>query len=213
MGLPVLIIGKSGSGKSTSLRNFAHDELALINVMDKPLPFKGKFDSVVSTTNYEQVKELLFKTEKKAIVIDDFGYMMTNHLMSGKDTGINKFDLYDDIASKPWQLLEWVRKKLPDDKIVYFIMHEAENELGGVKPKTIGKMTDDKICLEGLFTVVLRAIFEDDKHLFQTHMRGADVTKSPMGMFEQDTVDNDLRMIDQQIRSYYDMKPLSKGDK
>lgn len=210
MGLPVLILGKSGSGKSTSLRNFKSDELALVNVMGKPLPFKGKFESTVSTTNYEDVQKAIFKTEKKVIVIDDFGYMMTNHLMKGKDAGGNKFDLYDDIASKPWQLLEWVRKRLPEDKIVYFIMHEAENEYGGVKPKTIGRMTDDKICLEGLFTIVLRCVFEDEQHLFQVHMRGNDVTKSPMGMFEEDTMDNDLRLVDKKIREYYEMKPLEE---
>lgn len=208
MGLPVLILGKSGAGKSTSLRNFKHDEVALINVMGKPLPFKGKFDSAQSTTNYDEVKKLIFGTEKKVIVIDDFGYMMTNHLMAGKDAGGNKFDLYDDIASKPWQLLEWVRRRLPEDKIVYFMMHEAENEYGGVKPKTIGKMTDDKICLEGLFTIVLRCVFEDEKHLFQTHMRGNDVTKSPMGMFEEDTMDNDLKEVDRLVREYYEMEPL-----
>lgn len=208
MGLPVLIIGKSGSGKSTSLRNFKHDELALVNVMGKPLPFKGKFDSMASTTDYDEVKKLVFQTDKKAIVIDDFGYMMTNHLMVGKDAGGNKFDLFDDIASKPWNLLEWVRKRLPEDKIVYFIMHEDYNEFGGVKPKTIGKMTDDKICLEGLFTVVLRCIFKDDKHIFQTHMRGDDVTKSPMGMFEDDEIDNDLRLVDSKIRDFYEMEPL-----
>lgn len=210
MGLAVLILGKSGSGKSTSLRNFKHDEVALVNVMDKPLPFKGKFDSTLSSTNYEQVRDAIFRTEKKVVVIDDFGYMMTHHLMAGKDAGGNKFDLYDDIASKPWGLLDWVRNRLPEDKIVYFMMHEAENEFGGVKPKTIGKMTDDKICLEGLFTIVLRCVFEDDKHLFQTHMRGNDVTKSPIGMFEDDTVDNDLKLVDSTIRSYYDMGALEK---
>lgn len=210
MGCPILILGKSGSGKSTSLRNFKHDEVAVVNVMDKPMPFKGKFDSMAATTNYEDVKQLLFKTDKKAIVIDDFGYMMTNHLMQGKDAGGNKYDLFDDIASKPWNLLEWVRKRLPEDKIVYFIMHEDYNESGGVKPKTIGKMTDDKICLEGLFTVVLRCVFKDDKHIFQTHMRGDDVTKSPMGMFEEDEIDNDLRLVDEKIREYYSMKPLKE---
>lgn len=212
MATSVLILGKSGSGKSTSLRNFKPDELALINVMSKPLPFKGKFDSTLATTNYDEVKKAIFGTEKKAIVIDDFGYMMTNHLMRGKDAGGNKFDLYDDIASEPWKLIEWIRKKLPEDKIVYLMMHEAENDFGGIKPKTIGKMTDDKICLEGLFTIVLRCVFEDEKHLFQTHMRGNDVTKSPMGMFEQDTMDNDLRLVDERIRDYYSLPKLGAKD-
>lgn len=222
MATSVLIIGKSGAGKSTSLRNFAHDEIAFLNVMAKPLPFKGKFDSTLCplkktdlltpVQSYKLTEEAIEKTQKKVIVIDDFGYMMTNHLMAGKDGGGNKFDLFDDIASRPWHLLEFIRTKVSDDKIVYFMMHEDQNEFGGVKPKTIGKMTDDKICLEGLFTIVLRCVFKDDKHIFQTHMAGDDVTKSPMGMFEEDSIDNDLKLVDQKIREFYELKPLKEAE-
>lgn len=194
------------------MRNFAKDEIALINVMNKPLPFTTKFDSTMATTDYNKVRELIFRTDKKSIVIDDFGYMMTNHLMTGKNAGGNKFDLFDDIASKPWELLEWVRGRLPEDKIVYFMMHEDRNEWGGVKPKTIGKMTDDKICLEGLFTIVFRAVFQDGQYLFQTHSTSSDdVMKSPIGMFEEDFVENDLKKIDETIRKFWDMPALKGG--
>lgn len=219
MAIPVLIISKSAAGKSSSLRNFEHDEIALINVLNKPLPFKTKFDSTINplkngeqaitpAQSYELIKQAMLKTEKKSIVIDDFGYLLTNHLMVGKEQGGNKFDLFDDIASKPWNLIEWIRERLPEDKIVYIMMHEEENEFGGVKPKTIGKMLDDKICLEGLFTIVIRCVFKDEKHLFEVHMRGNDVTKTPMGMFEEDVIDNDLKLIDDTVRKYYDMPPL-----
>lgn len=219
MAIPVLIISKSAAGKSSSLRNFEHDEIALINVLNKPLPFKTKFDSTINplkngeqaltpAQSYELIKQAMLKTEKKSIVVDDFGYLLTNHLMVGKEQGGNKFDLFDDIASKPWNLIEWIRERLPEDKIVYIMMHEEENEFGGVKPKTIGKMLDDKICLEGLFTIVIRCVFKDEKHLFEVHMRGNDVTKTPMGMFEEDVIDNDLKLIDDTVRKYYDMPPL-----
>lgn len=219
MAIPILTIGKSGSGKSTSLSKFEHDEIALINVLNKPLPFKGKFDSAINplkngeqalspAQSYEFIKQAMLKTEKKSIVIDDFGYLLTNHLMVGKEQGGNKFDLFDDIASKPWNLIEWIRERLPEDKIVYIMMHEDENEYGGIKPKTIGKMLDDKICLEGLFTIVIRCVFKDEKHMFEVHMKGNDVTKTPLGMFEQDEVDNDLKLIDSTVRKYYQLTPL-----
>lgn len=219
MAIPILTIGKSGSGKSTSLSKFEHDEIALINVLNKPLPFKGKFDSAINplkngeqalspAQSYEFIKQAMLKTEKKSIVIDDFGYLLTNHLMVGKEQGGNKFDLFDDIASKPWNLIEWIRERLPEDKIVYIMMHEDENEYGGIKPKTIGKMLDDKICLEGLFTIVIRCVFKDEKHMFEVHMKGNDVTKTPLGMFEQDEVANDLKLIDTTVRSYYQLTPL-----
>lgn len=207
-----MLLGRSGSGKSTSLRNFDHDEVALVNVMGKPLPFSGKFDSTLVTTKYESIKEALFKTEKKSIIIDDFGYMMTNHLMAGKNAGGNKFDLFDEIASKPWELLEWVRGRLPEDKIVYFVMHEDRNEWGGIKPKTIGKMTDDKICLEGLFTMVIRSVFQDGQYLFQVHnVSGDDVTKTPLGLYEEDTIENDLKAFDQRVREFYELPALKGG--
>lgn len=222
MGVPVLIIGKSGSGKSTSLRNFKADELGFVNVMAKPLPFRGKFnstfcplkktDALTPAQTYKLTCDAISRTQRKAIVIDDFGYMLLNHFMTGKDGGGNKFDLFDDIASQPWKLIELVRRDLPDDKIVYFIMHEEQNEFGGVKPKTIGKMIDDKICLEGLFTIVLRCMFKDERHVFMTHMTGDDITKSPMGMFEEDEINNDLKLVDAKIRAYYDMQPLDTKD-
>lgn len=213
MAIPVLICGRSGTGKSSSMRNFEHDEIALINVEGKPLPFKGKFDSKADTDNYKTIKELLFKTDKKSIVIDDFTYAMTNQFMRGKDAGGNKFDLFDAIATNPWELLEWVRSRLPEDKIVYFVMHEDYNDRGGVKPKTIGKMIDDKICLEGMFTIVFRAIVSDGQYLFQTHnISGDDCVKSPIGMFETDTVENDLKAIDEVIREFWEL-PALKGDK
>lgn len=212
MATPVLICGRSGTGKSSSLRNFEHDEIALINVMGKPLPFAGKFDSTVATTDYNKVKDLIFRTDKKSIVIDDFGYMMTNHLMAGKNAGGNKFDLFDDIASRPWELLEFVRSRLPEDKIVYFVMHEDYNDRGGIKPKTVGKMTDDKICLEGLFTMVIRTVFQDGEYLFQVHnISGDDVMKVPINLYKEDTIPNDLKAFDERVREFYELPKLKGG--
>ena len=212
----VMLIGKSGSGKSTSMRNFSHDEMALINVNKKPLPFKGKFDSTLETTQYEVVEKAIGQTQKKAIVIDDAGYLITAFFMAnqGANKGNNAFAKYSQMAEDFYTLIKFCQEKIDDDKIVYFVMHEDKNEFGEIKPKTIGKMLDEKVCIEGLFTIVLRAECKEGKYIFHTKTDGLDVTKSPMGMFEEEEIDNDLKAVDKIIRDYYDLEPLSKkGDK
>ena len=206
MGIPVMLIGKSGSGKSTSLRNFDEKELYLIKALSKPLPFKKKFESTFETDDYASILKALVKTQKKAIVIDDAGYLITNHFMknhSSAGTGNGVFSLYNEIGDRFWGLVNYVTTKLPEDKIVYFIMHEDKNDMGDIKPKTIGKLLDEKVCLEGMFTIVLRCISDETKHCFKTTTNGADVTKTPIDMFEDEEIDNDLKAVDTVIREYY----------
>ena len=205
MAIPVLIIGKSGSGKSTSLRNCTNNpDWNMVNVLNKPLPFKGKIPSIVSD-DYGQVMKSLAGSKAKSIVVDDAGYLITNYFMrnhSSKGAGNAIFSMYNTIADNFWNLIEFI-KKLPADKIVYVMMHEDVNDFGDIKPKTIGKMLDEKICLEGMFTIVLRCVQENGKHLFITQAEGGAVSKSPMGMFEDLEIDNDLLMVDKTIREYY----------
>lgn len=213
MGIPVLIIGKSGSGKSTSLRNFGEKELALINVLKKPLPFRRKFESTICTDDYQTILKAIFKTEKKAIVIDDAGYLITNHFMN-KHTSVSGgngvFNLYNEIGDHFWGLIEFVKNKLPDDKIVYFIMHEDKNDFGDIKPKTIGKLLDEKVCIEGMFTIVLRCMNDNNKHYFKTQSDGNDTCKTPLEMFEDKEIDNDLKNVDTVIREYYELNKEEK---
>ena len=212
MGIPVLVIGKSGSGKSTSLRNFEHDEIALINVSKKPLPFKGKFDSTASTDDYDKIHNLIDKTTKRSIVVDDAGYLITNHFMKGHSSagkGNGVFALYNELGDRFWGLIEHI-KELPADKIVYVVMHEDRNELGEVKPKTIGKLLDEKVCIEGMCTVVIRSMKREGKHFFKTKTDGLDVTKAPMDMFENEEIDNDLKLVDTAIREYWELSTLKE---
>lgn len=215
MGLPVLIIGKSGSGKSTALRNCVNDSnWNLVNVLGKPLPFKGKVPQVV-TDDYEQVKRCLTSSTAKSLVVDDAGYLITNYFMrnhSSKGQGNAIFSMYNTLADNFWKLVEYI-KHLPEDKIVYIIMHEDTDDFGNVKPKTIGKLLDEKICLEGMFTIVLRCIQENGKHLFITQADGGAVSKSPMGMFEDLEIDNDLAYVDSTIREYYGFDNKESEDK
>lgn len=211
MAQPVLIIGRSGTGKSTSMRNFKSDELALINVEGKPLPFRGKFDSTMKTDNYATITKGIDQTKKKVIVIDDAGYLLTNQFMKGHSSsgaGNAIFSFYNDLADKFWALIHHIKDEVPEDKIVYLMMHEDADDLGKVKPKTIGKMLDEKVCVEGMFTIVLRSIYEDGKYLFRTQTDGNDVVKTPIDMFSEKEIDNDLKVVDQTIREYYN---LNKG--
>ena len=154
MGIGVLIIGKSGSGKSTSLRNFKANEVGIVNVISKPLPFKNVNNlKTVDTDNYADIKKIIEGSKTPSIVIDDAGYLITNQFMrkhANAGGGNAVFSLYNDIADNFWSLTEQI-KKLPNDKIVYLLMHEDKNDFGDIKPKTIGKLIDDKVCLERTF--------------------------------------------------------------
>ncbi|MCI6582402.1 MAG: ATP-binding protein [Oscillospiraceae bacterium] len=208
MAIPVMIMGRSGTGKSTSMRNCIDDKnWNLIKVLDKPLPFKGKIPSAV-TDEYGTVMKTLSGSKAKSIVIDDAGYLITNYFMknhSSKGQGNAIFTMYNTLADNFWNLVQFISNSLPSDKIVYIIMHEDSDDNGNVRPKTIGKLLDEKICLEGMFTIVLRCIEENNKHVFVTQSDAGAVSKSPIGMFEDLEIDNDLKIVDEAIRKYYEI--------
>ena len=202
----VLIYGKSGSGKSRSMKNLGTDEILLVNVEGKSLPFRGKFKYVLNSDNVEEIKTWLRKMPMKTAVIDDAGYIITNAFMrghSGGKSGSAVFDLYNDLADTFWGLFKFIKNELPEDVIVYIMMHEETNDVGSVKLKTIGKLLDDKCCLEGMVTICLRCYSMDGKHYFRTRTTGLDITKSPEDMFDKDEIENDLKAVDTIIREYY----------
>ena len=213
MGMPVLILGKSGSGKSASMRNFKKNDFGLINVIGKPLPFRSDIEPF-KTDDYGKVKNALLKSKTDTLVVDDAGYLITNMFMKGqgKKKGNAIFEFYSDLATKFWDLIEFINHQLPDERIVYLIMHEDSNDVGETKPKTIGKMLDDKVCVEGLFTIVLRAFNDNGKYLFRTQTNGLDVSKSPMGMFNNE-IDNDLKTVDDTIREFYNLNKNKEENK
>lgn len=139
---------------------------------------------------------------------------MTNQFMRGhssKGAGNAIYSFYNDVGDSFWNLIE-TAKRLSDDKIVYFMMHTDTDDAGNIKPKTIGKMLDEKVCIEGLFTIVLHCKFEDGKHIFATQTDGLDVAKTPLGMFETNEIDNDLKFVDNTIRGYYGLNAENKED-
>ena len=208
MGVPVLIMGRSGSGKSASLRNFDKD-VFVVNVNNKPLPFKDNTHlKVLNSDEYLKIKPALKMAYEKGIktaVIDDAGYLLTAKFMAGhrQAKGNSQFDLYNEIADNFYNLIKFIADELPADMNVYVIMHEEMNDMGYTKPKTIGKLLDDKVCVEGMFTIVLHSMKLDGKYVFATNTDGLDVTKSPIGMFEETYISNDLSKVDEVIREYY----------
>lgn len=199
--VPVLLIGQSGSGKSTSLRNFKGDEVAVVNVLGKPLPFKsdikaGKCD------DYATILKAIASTPKKTIVIDDANYLITNEFMN--KSSVKGFDKYNEMGNNFFNLINGI-KNIQGGKTVYLIMHEDTDENGNVKPKTIGKLLDDKVNIQGMFTICIRSMFDNGNYIFRLKTNGQDCVKTPFGMFESDSMENDLKEFDKVVREYYEL--------
>ena len=199
MAIIVMVYGQSGTGKSTSLRNFKPEDVCIVNVSGKPLPFKSKHKTF-NTDDYMAIDAAIKKAPAKSIVIDDATYLMTGEYMrTAKVTGYQKFT---DMALNYYTLVK-AAAALPSDKIVYFMGHSDTDANGNEKFKTIGKMLDEKVTLEGMFTIVLKTVVTDGKYQFSTRNSGQDTVKTPLGMFNDVLIDNDLAMVDKTIREYY----------
>lgn len=205
----VLIIGESGSGKSTSIRNLDPKETFIIRVLGKPLPFKGwqniyNETNMETTDNSQRIRTILTdislnKKQFKTVIIDDFQYVMANEFMRrAKEKG---FDKFTEIGENAWQLL-YHSTMLREDLIVIFLSHSETDDNGRIRTKTIGKLLTEKITVEGIFTVVLQTVVNDDGYNFLTKNNGLNTAKAPMGMFDKDYIPNDLQIVVESIRRY-----------
>ncbi len=210
MGVPVLILGESGSGKSASLRNFAPEEVSIFNVAGKPLPFRKKLP-MKSTSDYGEIQSLIHASQKKAFVIDDSQYLLCFEAFAkAKEAGFGK---YTDMALHFYNLVQYVIRQTPPDVIVYFLHHtETDSNNGKTKAKTMGKMLDNQLTVEGLFSIVLMCYTDGKKHVFITQSDGMTTCKSPMDMFPLE-IDNDLKLVDKSIRDYYNMNNKKENEK
>ena len=205
MGQLVFILGRSGTGKSYSMRNFPKEKLAVINVQGKILPFKGANKiEMTPTDRSEQILKALeiYAKNFKSIVIDDYQYTMANEFM--RRSAEKGYDKFTEIGRHAWDIANKVRE-LPNDVIVYILCHTDRDDEGNEKIKTIGKLLDEKICLEGMSTIVLKTNVADGVYTFLTQNNGKDTVKSPAGMFPSYAIDNDLYYVDQKIRNYYEL--------
>lgn len=216
MSIPILILGDSGSGKSAALRNMCPANTLLIQSINKPLPFKVKigeeewrrFDketkkgNVFVTDHATDILSLMQGTKRKVIILDDFQYVMSNEFMRRSEE--RGYDKFTEIGRNAWNILT-MAAALPHDTRVYVMAHSDTNDVGRVKMKTIGRMLDEKITPEGMFTIVMRTLVRDDTYMFATRNNGHDTVKTPMGMFAAETIANDLQAVDDAIVAYYDL--------
>ena len=206
--VPVLLIGKSGSGKSASLRNFKKEEVAIANVLGKPLPFKSNLDAP-KVDDYNIILKAIQNTDKKVIVIDDANYLITNEFMN--KSSVKGFDKYNEMGNNFFNLINGI-KNIEGGKTVYLIMHEDTDDEGNVKPKTIGKLLDDKVNIQGMFTICLRSMFDNGNYIFRLKTNGQDCVKTPIGLFEEEQMENDLKLVDEKIREYYELDKEEKNE-
>ena len=215
MGLPILVMGESGSGKTASLRNFKQNEIFIINIAGKELSFRNKEGlKRIDTSDYDKIKAILLKASTnpenkiKSFVLDDTQYLMAfESFARAKETGFTK---NIDLAVHFKDLIQFVITQLPRDYIVYFLHHVERTEDGHIKAKTLGKMLDSQLTVEGLFTNVIMTQVNNGSYKFLVHDKdGVSTVKTPLGMFDTDTIDNDLKIVDNVLREYYE---FNKGE-
>lgn len=213
MSVAAMILGESGTGKSTSMRNLSQEETLLIQTVKKPLPFKSKHwkpiadgGNVLVTDDSNRIIAAMQKTRRKVIVIDDYQYMIANEFM--RRTSERGYDKFTEMALHAWQVAK-LASELPDDVRVYILSHTDTKDDGTIKAKTIGKLLDEKITLEGLFSIVLRTGKNDGGYYFRTKNSGSDTVKTPIGLFESETIDNDLAEVDKAICEYYELNSVN----
>lgn len=212
----ILILGDSGTGKSTSFRNLEPQNTFIINVLDKPLPFRGyktKFTKLspdgmdgnyYESDDHDKIMRIIKmvnqkRTDIKNIIIDDFGFTITNtYMRRSRETGFTKFA---DIGREAWEVLSSLRG-LRDDLNCIVTMHVEIDQLGKYKPKTVGKMIDQYNLIEGSFTFIFQSIITDNKYKFVTNNDGQHMAKTPLGCFDDMAIDNDLNEILKQIKNY-----------
>ncbi len=216
----ILILGESGTGKSSSIRNLNHEETIIINILDKPLPFKG-FKNKYIRENTEQRKMNYFsnkdpqkiisfiqavndrRPEIKTLIIDDFQYIMANHLLMVNATkGAEVFEKFRNIATFVWEIINALQT-CRQDLNCYVLSHSDLKDDGTYKAKTVGKMIDNQISFEGMFTIIFHSLTNDNRYKFLTQNDGVHIAKTPIGMFKDRLIDNDLSEINKSIYEYF----------
>lgn len=213
MSISVMVLGESGTGKTSSLRNLDPSNTLLIQAISKPMPFRAAnwkpvtkespHGSIYVTDNADHICKAMQRTQKDVIVLDDFQYVMANEFMRrSEEKGFEKFT---DIGRHAWNILN-TASQLAHHKRVYIMAHTQTDDSGRIRAKTIGKLLDEKITIEGMFSIVLRTAVVNGQYLFCTQNSGSDTTKSPIGLFDDLHIENDLAAVDAAIFNYYGLK-------
>lgn len=210
MSIATLILGASGSGKSTSLRNLDPSKTLLIQCIKKPLPFRAagwktritlkSEGNVIQTSDPVLIEKCMRQSHAEIVVIDDYQAVMVNELLSrSSEKGYDKFT---DIAKNAWNVFNAAGDLAPERR-VYILAHTQTDDFGQTRMKTVGKMVDQTLVPEGYFTIVLRTEVVNGNYRFATQTNGQDCCKSPFGMFNDLHIDNDLKQVDDTITEFY----------
>lgn len=206
------MLGESGAGKTASLRNFKKEDVGILNVASKPLPFRNTNGLITfNKANYATIKSAVVTPSRPSYVIDDAQYLMA--FESFDKANITGYGKFTEMAKNYEEMLRVIQEDTSPDTIVYVMQHIDTDENGKVKAKTLGKMLDQQLTIEGLFSIVLLAKADERRHYFVTQSDGTNPCKSPMGMFDDVEIDNDLKMVDDTIREYYGLKKVSAPKK
>lgn len=210
MSYATLVLGESGTGKTCSLRNLDPKNTLLIQPVRKPLPFrstgwkeikqKGDGNNILVCSNPQAIINCMHASPFDVIVVDDWQYILASMYMAARN--VKGFDKFTEIGGAGFDIAK-AASELCENKRVYVLAHTTSDEFGNTRIKTLGKLLDDKIVVEGMFTTVLRTHVENGRYLFSTQNSGSDTVKSPMGMFSEQYIENDLAAIDRVICDYY----------
>lgn len=214
----VLIIGASGSGKSTSIRTLDESSTFIINVLGKPLPFRGYKNKYKAMSSWDDAEGNYYASDDwtriikciqvvdknrpdiKVLVIDDLQYVLAGEFM--RRVSEKGYDKYSELGNHFWQIINAVTTTR-DDLVCVLLSHSETDQMGRSKLKTIGKLLDEKVTIEGMFTTILHSMVMDDGYKFLTQSDGTHIAKSPMGMFEDKYIDNDLKFVCESIQQYF----------
>lgn len=203
------VLGKTGTGKSTSLRNFkAADGIGYITATGKPLPFKNDIP-FAHAKSYAELMQMIKQSKAPVMVIDDFNYFMSFEEFS--QAGNKGYEKFTQMAVNVVNVIEAITQKDTDQRF-YILAHSENNDSGDLRLKTTGKMVSDKFVPEGLANQVVETSVEDGQFVFKVKTDGTGI-KTPMDMFDEPTVPNDLKELDKAIADFYKPAAPAKAGK
>lgn len=203
------VLGKTGTGKSTSLRNFKKaDGIGYITATGKQLPFKNDIPQY-HAESYSKLMAAINQSEAPVVVIDDFNYYMTREeFAQANNKGYEKFT---QMAVNVVNVIDLITNKKSDQRF-YILAHSENNDNNELRLKTTGKMVSDKFVPEGLANQVVETAVIDGEFVFKVKTDGTGI-KTPMGMFDGEPVENDLKVLDEKIKAFYAPEPTKKESK
>lgn len=193
------VLGKTGTGKSTSLRNFKKaDGIGYVTATGKPLPFKNDIPQR-HVTSYSELMAVIDQAKAPVIVIDDFNYFMSREEFS--KASIKGYEKFTEMAVNVVNVIDAITNKKTDQRF-YILAHSENNDNNELRLKTTGKMVSDKFVPEGLANQVVETAVVDGQFVFKVKTDGTGI-KTPMDMFETETIENDLKVLDEKIKAFY----------